>query len=168
MIDKTLARAHEHVVAGRLGRAREVLASSLPNTDDPRRICRALGDVCLAMGDSFQAGRFYLAAIDDPDETQRPAMELFLSRFEKTGYRQLLTSLPARCRSTDRERYPLYLRKHLERIGAPETFGAPDRSVAGADRQPMIAVLTCLTGLVIVAACSLVGLVTIIRWMLDV
>ncbi|MEZ6086900.1 MAG: hypothetical protein R3C05_02470 [Pirellulaceae bacterium] len=77
----------------------------------------ALADTYMAMGDRMAAGRWLLTYIDQPDDSQRASINLFVDRYRSGGYRLLLSQLPASMRPRTLDDSPTYLRFVLRELG---------------------------------------------------
>ena len=79
-LSQTFANADSQISQGKLWRAKEILQSSIPNYGNEPLLFQKLGDVMLLMGDTLQAGKYYFICIDVPDDHQKAAIDLFVSR----------------------------------------------------------------------------------------
>ncbi len=127
-LESTISKANKEVEQGRLWRAKEILGSSLSTYGYSPELVGALAEVLLKMGDDLEAGKYLLLSVDVPSESQRSAIDLFLSRCSTQNYQDLLAKFPTRVRFEDRDRYPEFLRNHLTEIGAPQQLNAGKQS----------------------------------------
>ncbi len=67
-IQSTLEKAEAEATQGRLWRAKEILASSLVNYGYSREIYLALANLFAEMGESLEAGKYYLLSVDEPSK----------------------------------------------------------------------------------------------------
>lgn len=73
-IESTIRRARSEIEGGRLWRAKEILASSIPHYGYSIEIYRAYADVLIELGDELKAGGYYLLSVDEPNNRQERAM----------------------------------------------------------------------------------------------
>jgi hypothetical protein len=164
-VEATIQRALSAIEEGRLWRAKEILSSSIPQYGYSTELYRAYADLLFKMGDELQAGRYYLLSIDEPSVAQANAMELFLSRHRKSGWRQMLSQFPPAARLSHRDEYPKVLRERLVLWQAPEilvdprTFG-PQRP----GRLARLLPLGCIVASMGIAVCALIGVYTLLSW----
>lgn len=166
-VDATIQRALSAIAEGRLWRAKEILSSSIPQYGYSMELYRTYADLLYKMGDDLQAGRYYLLSIDEPSVAQANAMELFLSKHQKSGWSQLLSQFPRSARLSHRDEYPKMLRERLVLWQAPEILADPQRH---ASRQPSrlarLLPLGCVIVTIGVAACASIGVYTILSWLM--
>ena len=168
-IAKTIQRVEAELCDGRAWRAREILASSLSAYGYSREIYLAYANVLVQLGDHLEAGRFYLLSVDEPDEQQRPLVELFLQRYHQDDWMRLLIRFPKPARLSERSKYPNYLRNHLETLNAPSITDQEQLIPNLAyDRPNCLLPTTCLSVTIVATICAVVGAYTIVGWIIDI
>ena len=120
--ESTLERVEKEIANGRLWRAKEILRSSIANVGYSKPILHRLADVLLSMNDDMEAGKYFLLAVDEPNARQLAAMELFLTRYARQGFRGVLKQFPPKTRQRLLSEYPTFLSQRLRDLGAPEEF----------------------------------------------
>ena len=167
-IAKTIQRAQAELSDGRLWRAKEILASSLSAYGYSREIYLAYANVLVQLGDQLEAGRFYLLSVDEPDDQQRPLVELFLKRHQKDDWMRLLLRFPKPARLSERSKYPDYLRNYLETLKAPSNNDQEQLKPNLAYERPnWLLPMTCLSVTIIAIVCVVVGAHTLVGWIID-
>lgn len=166
-IESTLERSKEEIGAGRLWRAKEILASSLATYGYSREIYLAYADVLYALGDKLDSGKYYLLSVEEPSESQQQSIQLFLDRFENDDWRQLISRFPNAVKSVELQFLPKNLATHLLALGAPATMDAHHTN------SPKVSVWTqyflpigCLSAVAVVGICTIVGAYTIFGWVI--
>jgi len=165
-IETTILRADDEIARGRSWRAKEILKSSIPSHGYSTTLFRKLGNVLLAMGDDLEAGRYFLIGIDDPNEAEREAIELFLSRHGNTGYGDLLKHFPSCARLETLEEYPSYLRRQLREMNAPDIIGVrkPKSVVCLPTTSDRFINIGCSVAFLTAIFLMLTGIYTIVCW----
>lgn len=167
-IAKTIQRAEAELSDGRLWRAKEILASSLSAYGYSREIYLAYANVLVQLGDQLEAGRFYLLSVDEPDDQQRPLVELFLKRHQKDDWMRLLLRFPKPARLSERGNYPTYLRDYLVTLQAPSIIDQEQLKPNLAYERPnWLLPMTCLSVTIIAIVCVVVGAHTLVGWIID-
>lgn len=117
-----LGRATDDLAAGRPWKARERLASFVASTGRyDRRVLSLLGDVCYAMADVPEAGRWWLLAGRAGPEVET-AIDVFVQESGRDPQR-IARQLPSAIAWRD---YPEEVRDRLARLGvAPDTSETP-------------------------------------------
>lgn len=164
-IESTIQRAGKEIAEGRLWRAKEILSSSVSTYGFSREIFVAYANLLLRMGDDFDAGRYYLLSVDEPDESQKRVMSLFMQRYRNDGWQQLHSRFPHAARIENRDSYPTFLSAHLRSLNAPEILTKKQeiaRSVSGLNTW--LLTFGCLAAALSIAICTLVGAYTILSW----
>ena len=121
-VQSTLMRANKELQKGRIWRAKEILASSLPNYGFNAALYEQYANVLMQMGDELEAGRFYLLCVEQPDLNQQRAIDLFVTRHAKKSYRELLKLFPRAARFDRLDAYPQLAQEFLKSREAPEVF----------------------------------------------
>ena len=167
-IESTIERARAEIESGRLWRAKEILASSLATYGFSRAINLAYADVLYSLGDRLDAGKYYLLSVDEPNQVQRPAVQLFLDRYRKDDWQQLVSRFPASARTVNVAALPNALANHLLVLGAPAELQRDSR--AGSLRSSIWLnywlPFGCLAAALAIGTCALVGAYTILNWFL--
>jgi hypothetical protein len=104
-------RVKEDLDRGRLWKARDRLQGRLVEEPANQEVLGLLGEVCFAMSDLPQAGRYWWLT-DRSDDRARDARKAFTERFGETAI-EILRALP---RPTDPDRYPEAVRPRLEKV----------------------------------------------------
>ncbi|WP_404308681.1 hypothetical protein [Neorhodopirellula lusitana] len=162
-IEVTLAKAAVAAEGGEYWRSREILSSSLSSFAYDRRLLSALSDISFKMGNELEAGRWLLTFVDEPDDKQRSALDLFVGRHRSGGFRSLLSQLPAGTRPDTLEDSPAYLRSVLVELDAPKVLRRHEPT-EGSAMPGLLALLGCVLVAGAMAMCCLVGMVTIFSW----
>ncbi|TWT47110.1 hypothetical protein Pla22_52530 [Rubripirellula amarantea] len=162
-IEATLSNAHQFAKSGEHWRSREILRSSLANYSYDRRLLVALVDTCSAMGDRLEAGRWLLTYVDDPTDSQRELIDLFVDRHRAAGYHTLLSQFPVALRPRTLDDSPRFLRSILVQLDAPHTLRS-DPCTKGFVASDWVLVIGCAAASIAVGLCALVGLVAIANW----
>lgn len=165
-IESTIVRANKEIQSKRLWRAKEILGSSISTYEYSPELLYAFANVLLLMGDTPEAGKYFLLSVDTPTEAELDAIKIFLSRSENLSYVQLLQKFPPKARLENRDQYPVYLRNHLIETGAPSKIAsichAPKSDVNSND---CLFLVGCGLFALCTVTCALVGLVQIISWL---
>jgi hypothetical protein len=107
-----------------------------------------------------------LLSIDEPSAAQANAMELFLSKYEKSGWRQMLSQFPRAARISHRDEYPKVLRERLAMWQAPEILANSQRHASRPpSRLARLLPIGCVVVTMVVAAFALIGVYTILSWL---
>ena len=110
--EDALARVSEHVTAGRVWRAKEILQGHVGTYPYDPALYEAYGSLLESMGDSVQAGRYlFLGGVGEGSA----AVDLFLSRHRDPN--DLIGTFPVRAKLRSFDAYPDSVRQHLERPG---------------------------------------------------
>lgn len=160
-----LAGATREIEAGRLWRAKEILAGNLPERGYDLALYEAYGALLARMGDDLEAGRFlFLSGSEEAD--YREAVELYLRRFGEQDWKQLAGTFPAAAKLASLADYPESVRTALRRLGRPEVVeireqryrprGKKDGSAKGAGC--VFLVLLFLFASLVVGAITIIGL----------
>ncbi|MBM3967691.1 MAG: hypothetical protein FJ308_21940 [Planctomycetes bacterium] len=167
-IESTISRAAAEIANGRLWRAKEILGSSISTYGYSREVFRAFANVLLQMGDDLEAGKFLLLAVDKPSASELDAINLFLARYEDQSYSKLLATFPAAARLGNRDDYPEFLRTCLSEYGAPQTLVLREMASTNTPNPTYERFLLMGCGLLAFSAiaCTIVGALTIVSWLL--
>lgn len=126
-----MARSAEQIVAkaeaerqqGRAWRAREILAGAIAGGRVEPAILEAYGRLLDTLGDRVEAGKYLFLCGARPQEYEAP-IALFKRRHGKSGYRYLLSQLPAAVRRLEFGELPAAVRDDLREMGlSPESRG---------------------------------------------
>ncbi len=120
-IQSTLEKAEAEATQGRLWRAKEILASSLVNYGYSREIYLALANLFAEMGESLEAGKYYLLSVDEPSKAQKQQIDVFLARHRNADAQQLRSCFPNAAKRCPVAQYPQTLKAHLLALGATES-----------------------------------------------
>ena len=149
-------RARSDIAAGREWKARDRLVGHLADHYDPEAL-ELLGEVHHAMRDLPSAGAAWFGTARRGIDVDQ-AIEAWRER-HSDNFGQMWRSLPRTVRSHEGNRRVDALRRRAEQEApAPTTPPAPAKG--GVDAAVVIATLV---GILLVA-CALVGLVTVLRW----
>jgi hypothetical protein len=171
--DPRFARVRDELALGRAWKARDRLQGRL--RDDPADpvVLDLLGAIWFEMGDLPQAGRYWFLTERD-DEPVGRARDAFFERFGQNPL-EILRALPPRAEA---ERYPSIVRARIDELalaaGGGETWWGhsrrrdPWRSVdpATVDAGSNLQWLGLLALVVVVLGCLLIGLATIVGWII--
>jgi hypothetical protein len=149
-------RARADIAAGREWKARDRLVGHLADRYDAEAL-ELLGEVHYAMRDLPSAGAAWFGTArrgKDVDEAVEAWRERHADQFG-----QMWRSLPRTVRDREGNKRVDALRARAER-DAPAPMSAPAPAKGGVDAAVVIAVLVG----VLFVACALVGLVTVLRW----
>lgn len=114
-----MVRVGEALSEGRLWKAKEILQGNVAATKFDPALYEQYGLVLLEMGDSVEAGKYlFLAGKSKPEYIE--AIDLYLSRHAKNGWRNLYGTFPSRAKSLDLGEYPESVAHELRRLGYPE------------------------------------------------
>ena len=114
-----LQRAQDAVQAGRLWRAKEILGGNLACRAYDLALYEAYGRLLSTMGDDVQAGRFlFLSGSQDPGDAG--PVHLFLQKYGKNGWLQLVGTFPTAAKRTALAEYPTSVSEVLRGLGHPE------------------------------------------------
>jgi hypothetical protein len=120
------------LAAGELWRAKEILSGRIGSTAFDPALYERYGALLLQMGDKVAAGKFlFLCGSRRPEYDE--AIGLFLRKYSKTGWRDLLASFPASARREPWSRLPVNVRDELRTRGAP---AVDHDTVAATIRRP--------------------------------
>lgn len=170
-----VARAHEDLVAGRAWKARDRLVGYLADSRDPQAL-DLLGEVLYGMGDLPAAGAAWFGTArkgEDVDAAMSAWRERHADRFG-----EMYRSLPRSVRSEPRiARVEALRRKAIEQDEAGGRKPATGTGSAGEGKRgarggtggtggPDSAVVIALILAGAIAACAVVGVITILRWIL--
>ncbi len=103
---------------GNLGRAREVIDGHLANSGYNTEILEQYGNILLLMGDKVNAGK-YLFLSDKRNDYYSESINLFLKRYGKNGYKNLLHSFPKYIKRLELSQFPDNIRQTLIDDGMP-------------------------------------------------
>ncbi len=166
-VESTLRRVNAEIAEGRLWRGKEILSSSLSTYGYSREIFFEYAILLMKMGDEFEAGKYFLLSVDDPDSTQERVMTLFLQRFQHDTWQQLLSRFPRSACIDSREGYPMFLRNQLVRLQMPEAFLKEPETAKPVGRYMRLLPIGCIVVVTAIAICSKVGGYTILKWLID-
>ena len=157
-------KVREEVDLGRLWKARDRLHGHVRHDPSDEQVLDLLGSIWFVMGDLPQAGRYWFLTTRD-DESVARARDAFFERFGGDPL-EILRALPPRI---EPDRYPYLVRKPKTDDDDAWRRVAPAVSSHGSTRRGMDALLSALmTAVVVVVLASLVvGLATIVGWILD-
>lgn len=174
-----MRRVEVALAEGQFWRAKEILQGLLANGGHDPALYERYGRVLLQMGDLREAGRYlFLSGRREPEYQQ--AIDLFLGRHARRGWRSLLSAFPKPARRIRPDAYPDSVRRELVKLGMP---AAGDRATANrllvdvsahgngpAPRfRDRLLGVGCMASIFFAGFCMLVGftdvLVTLIRWL---
>ena len=150
------------LAAGRLWRAKEILAGRIGSGQYQPDLCEQLGLLLLRMGDDLQAGKFlFLSGQRRPED--QAAIDLFVRRHARGGRHALLAAFPAAVRRSSWSQLPPQVQTDLVAVGVPPR--ATDEPLWGTHRGhpgDELGLKGCLLGLLgIVGIGLLIAVVTV-------
>ena len=153
-------RARADVAAGREWKARERLVGHLAGEYDAEAL-EMLGEVNYAMRDLPAAGSAWFGTARRGTEVDE-AVEAWRER-HGDQFPQMWSSLPRSVRERDGNKRVDALRRRAEQARPPAAahHGGPHGSDAGVDTATIIAIALA----VLFAACAVIGLVTVLAWL---
>ena len=104
--------------AGQLWRAKEILAGRIGSGPFDAATYEEYGTLLLRMGDDLQAGRYLFLCGQRRPEYQA-AIDLFVSRFGRAGWRSLVAAFPAAAKRCSWAALPTRVREELRAAGMP-------------------------------------------------
>lgn len=120
--------------AAELWRAKEILSGRIGSGRYDPATYEQLGQVLLEMGDHLAAGRFlFLSGVRRPEYAS--AIELYLRRHSRGGWRSLLAAFPASARRATWSELPATVREDLRALGVPPR---PDDETVWATHQRQV------------------------------
>ena len=97
-------RVSTYLKDGQHWRAKELFQGRLSGKFDPK-LCEDYGKVLLAMNDTLDAGKYlFVSGVREPEYER--AIELYLNRFAKPSFSQLLNTFPKSLQREPFEAYP--------------------------------------------------------------
>jgi hypothetical protein len=158
-----LKRAEQDVARGDLGSARRRMASFVVSADYEPDVLARLGDVCRAMGDPVEAGRWYLLSSADGPEVDE-AVGRFVAACRGVPS-HVAAALPHFRRRWDVGIYAGSARARVDRYGLVACFHgeAQRRNPRDARRAGRLAALGCIAGVLAFGGVIVAGVVTILR-----
>lgn len=131
MTESGLAHAESEAVAGRLWRAKEILAGNIGSHGySPERFA-AYGRILARMHDTKEAGK-YLLLSGLADEAEAPIVEVFLDSVRDRPHKWIYSQFPGIARRNALADFPERVREELVQLGFPRDFrrkGSPATSV---------------------------------------
>jgi len=118
---------------------------------------RSIADLMLLMGDTLEAGKYYLLSVAEPNKPELTAMECFLFRYRKSGHRNLIGLFPPQSQLVRLNRYPAFLQNHLRQLGAKERLLAQKTRFLPKDK--LVGVVFIIAFIVFISL-ALLGFVT--------
>lgn len=166
-IEKTIDRARHEWKQGRAWRAKEILASSLPQFNYPRNGCLELGNVLLSMNDDLMAGMYFLLSVEEPNDQQLAAMNIFLNRYAADSIELFITRFPRNSLPRELANVPRFLEQQLRQRGAPDrlTEQASVGSVSSGVSYPVK--LAIVSGLLFLLFCTVLGLLQVAQFLIQ-
>lgn len=161
---KGLDRVYADVEAGRLGIARDRLASLMRLDPTNLALRRLMGDINDRLGYPVEAGRWWFFE-EAPSETQRNAIQTFC---KANQFRLDLILRELRLRVLPDQFDDQRVRRRIEdMIAECERLGLKTPDLAGKAHNPRfdVGMIGCALGGVIIVVLALVGLVTVFRWL---
>lgn len=114
-----MARVEKALSEGKLWKAKEILQGNVGTTKFDPALYEQYGLVLLEMGDLVEAGKYlFLAGKSRPEYVE--AVDLYLSRHAKNGWRNLYGTFPAWAKLLDLSEYPESVGHELRRLRYPE------------------------------------------------
>jgi hypothetical protein len=164
---RTFERAEQFIIAGDLGRARELLAGCIGGQPYHAELYLRYGRLLVALGDRREGGR-YLFAAGTEDPADAPFIQLFLARTVAANWRSLRRALPAKLRGyKSLSHYPEPVSRELRRLGAPESFAAQDAAATRLPASVKAKYAAVMLFLLFAATALVIGFITIVRWLLQ-
>lgn len=151
---------------GRAWRAKEILASSLPQVNYPRNGCLELGNVLLSMNDDLMAGMYFLLSVDEPNEQQLAAMDFFLNRYAADSIELFITRFPRNSLPSELVKVPRILQQQFRQRGAPDHLmeKASVECVSSGVSYPVK--LAIVSGLLFLLFCTVLGLLQVAQFLI--
>ncbi len=97
-------------------RAKEILKGNISNLGYDTQLFEKIGALLILMGDKIEAGRFLFLSGANNTEYQEP-VNLFLKRYTRKEYLNLLSTFPKVARLKDISDYPPPVASELKRLG---------------------------------------------------
>jgi hypothetical protein len=165
-VDRLLARAHAEVAAGRAWRAKEILAGAM---SEPRFVIdadflKAYGALLDALGDRFEAGK-YLFLSGSTEHEHAVAIQIYLNRTRKLPVAALISHFPGALRRQGLGHLPEPVRVYLEERGAPISLTRRRQPLVRRVPDESDGVVLGIGCLAVFLVTSLIGAVTILRWL---
>lgn len=114
----------QEIQQGNLWRAKEIHQGRVKQRGYDPQLYEAYGRLLADMGDHMEAGRFlFLSGAQVPE--YREPVQLFLQRYGRHGWQQLVGTFPVAAKLPSLADYPESVRTELRRLGRPETL-SPD------------------------------------------
>ena len=108
----------EALATGKLWRAKEILSGRIASQPFSPELYEQLGALLLRMGDDLAAGKFlFLSGVRRPDYDT--AIQLFVSRHSRAGWRSLVASFPNRVRRSAASDLPQVVQEELAALSVP-------------------------------------------------
>ena len=149
-------RADAAISEGKLWRAKEILQGQIGSFPYNSALYEKYGVVLLKMGDLIESGKFLFISGARSTEYDE-AIEIFLSRHGRTGWRSLIGSLPSQVRNLPLDQFPKPLQGDLQRLEYFEPTAAKSTIHKNIWLQRLFAF-----GVAIFVICSFIGLGTIL------
>jgi hypothetical protein len=138
-------RVDDEIKAGRLWRARERLSGVLQHRIYDPDLCEEMGYVLLLMNDLPEAGKYlFLSGKRKPEYEE--AIEIFLQRHGRHGWKQLASQFPKRLQNLRLDQFPQSVQDQLHMQGMPPESGEmlPDFARPATTRQKIISVFATI------------------------
>lgn len=162
-VDVTIRKAAQAKERGDKHRALEILRSSLGNYGYSIELLQAYGDILHSNGNLIQAGAFYFASCRDPNDAQLLCLNKFIESHHDRNISHLIYDLPKVARLERLAMYPDFVQDRLKSLGASQDT-LPTITTHKSDRM---AVAGCIALVCIIVFLSIVGLLTIFKWLLS-
>ena len=108
----------EALAAGKLWRAKEILSGRIASQPFSPDLYEQFGALLLRMGDDLAAGKFlFLSGVRRPEYDT--AIQLFVSRQSRGGWRSLVASFPNRARRCAATDLPQVVQEELAALSVP-------------------------------------------------
>lgn len=163
-----LRRAEAERRTGRLWRAKEIPRGAVRSHATDVRILESYGRLLDQLGDRVEAGKYlFLSGVRGPgvDET----IEVFLSRHGNGARGDLIAQFPRGVRRAGLGELPPVVESEVEALDLPEHGGGAvsagaEWEVHEPSARQTFGLLGCALVAVVLVATTIVGLVTIVRW----
>jgi hypothetical protein len=161
-IQETLEKARPEYDSGNYWRAKEIIRSGVGTYGYDVELYSFYASILLAMHDKMQAGKYCFLSKEKPTEEEQEAIDLFIERHKKYGYRGILKSIPGKSCFSKLSDYPKFVQERFISLGATEHLG----SIPGAFKEKVKnswGFIGCLIPLLLIIICFIVGFITIIK-----
>lgn len=164
--ERLLRKIEAEIAAGRLWRAREILASVVSQHISDAVVLERYGFILDQLGDKLEAGRFYfLSGVRKAAYAE--SIEIFRSRAMRHGTANLLAQLPAAAKRAGLDTLPAVAVAELRELGVSESELRRRHPPAKPPQQPTVlkswvaGLILATFGLIFVA-----GILTIGGWLI--